>query len=274
MQIQAIIDLALKEDLGKLKDITSRAIFTENDRSKAKIIAKEIGIIAGSHLIRQIFNSIDSEVKIDLLVKDGDAVKPGQEIVIIEGKTISILEGERVVLNFLGHLSGVASKVKQFVNQLEGLNTKILDTRKTLPGLRELEKMAVKAGGGVNHRMGLYDEILIKENHIKAAGSISLAVDKVREAYNTNFVIVVESQNLDEVKEALAKKVSRILLDNMTLEMMSEAVKLVDKKLPLEASGNVTLERVKNIAETGVDFISVGSITHSVSALDLSLLII
>ncbi|MDH4129165.1 MAG: carboxylating nicotinate-nucleotide diphosphorylase [Spirochaetota bacterium] len=269
-----IIELALREDLGTLRDITSRSIFSKESISKAIIIAKEAGIIVGMDVVREVFHYINSDLRVDAFAEDGDYVTAQTELFVIEGSTISILEGERVALNILGHLSGIATTVKEYVKIIEGTGVKILDTRKTLPGLRALEKYAVLMGGGINHRMGLYDMILIKDNHIEAVGGITNAVNKVRESYSNDFFIEVEVRNIKEVDDAMKCSVDRILLDNMSLDAMREAVKLVNGKISLEASGNVNIKNVRDIAETGVNFISIGAITLSSRALDVSLKII
>ena len=271
MREKEIIHMALAEDLGKLKDITSRGIFDEKSQSRAIIIAKESGVISGIPVVADVFHALDKSLKLRPLVKDGDEVSKSTELFVIEGKTISILEGERVSLNFLGHLSGIASTVHKFVQALKGTAVRVLDTRKTTPGLRDLEKKAVRAGGGINHRMGLYDRVLIKDNHIKARGGITAAVESIRSSYGDDFFIEVEASDLAEVEEALHCQVDQILLDNMDTPSLREAVILVDKRIPLEASGNITLDNARAIAETSVDYISVGSITHSARALDLSL---
>ncbi len=272
MKIKELIEIALKEDLGKLKDITSRAVFTEQDSSKATIIAKAPGIVAGIKVVKEVFHKVDPTLEIHCLVEEGDKVEPSSKLLIIEGSTISILEGERVALNFLGHLSGIATTVQKYVATVNGTGVQILDTRKTLPGLRILEKHAVIVGGGVNHRMGLYDMILIKDNHIEAAGGISNAVERVRREYGEDFFIEVEASTIKEVEEAIRNRVDRILLDNMSVEQLKQSVELVNGEIPLEASGNVNLDTVRPIAETGVQFISIGSITLSSQSLDVSLL--
>ncbi len=270
MKIKDLIDIALNEDLNIKKDITTRSIFSNNATSKGTILAKDKGIISGIQIVKDVFHQLDNTIKIDFMLKDGDIVEHGVNIVKIEGKTIAILEGERVAINFFSHLSGISTIVRQFVNAVKGSNAKILDTRKTTPGLRKLEKYAVTVGGGINHRMGLYDKILIKDNHIKAAGGITNAVNKVREVYG-NIFIEVETAELKEVEEALRCSVSQILLDNMSISKLKESVKLVSGTIPLEASGNVNLNNVREIALTGVQYISVGSVTQSAKTLDMSM---
>jgi nicotinate-nucleotide pyrophosphorylase (carboxylating) len=247
----------LLEDTGT-EDVTTNAIVPEDHRSGASIIAKAGGIIAGNMFASQVFKTLDSEINYKELKKDGERAKNGDIIAVIEGRTRAILTGERVALNILQRLSGIATL------------TEILDTRKTTPGLREMEKYAVRMGGGYNHRENLTVMALIKENHISAAGSIKEAVIKVRE--RTKVPVEVEVKNMDELKETIRLDVDRIMLDNWDLESTREAVLFVNKKIPLEASGNMTLERVCKVAQTGVDFISVGALTHSFQALDMSLL--
>ncbi len=271
MKLDDVLEIALFEDLGKLKDITSRAIFNDDSRSNALIIAKEGGVISGIHVVTEVFRKIDPSLDVHPLVADGDLVSPFTEVFVIKGKTISILEGERVALNYLSHLSGISTTVHEYTKAVEGTGVHILDTRKTIPGLRELEKYAVVSGGGKNHRMGLYDRILIKDNHIEGAGGIPTAVESVREMYGEDFFIEVEAQTMKEVEDAIRMRVDRILLDNMTIPHLREAVRLVNGQIPLEASGNVGLDTVRSIAETGVQYISVGALTLSSKALDLSL---
>ncbi len=271
MKLDKSLENALFEDLGKLKDITSRAIFTEDSQAKAVIITKEAGIISGIHVVTEVYRKIDPSLDVHPLVTDGDPVFPFSEVFVIKGKTISILEGERVALNYLSHLSGISTTVHEYVKAVDGTGVHILDTRKTTPGLRELEKNAVVSGGGKNHRMGLYDRILIKDNHIEGAGGIPPAVELVRQTYGEDFFVEVEAQTIKEVEDAIRVKVDRILLDNMTIPQLMEAVHLVNYQIPLEASGNVNLNTVRSIAETGVQYISVGALTSSSKALDLSL---
>lgn len=275
-EIDHLIQLALKEDLNELGDVTSNLLLTSSDKGKAIIIAKQKGIIAGLPVVNQVFDKVDSRIKISNVVEEGASVNVSDIIAKINGPLRGILTAERTALNFLQRLSGIATRTSQFVEKVKGTSAKILDTRKTTPGLRVLEKYAVQVGGGANHRMGLFDMILIKENHIRAAGSLSEAVKRIKEnmlEQNVNLKIEVEARTLDDIKEALKIKVDRIMLDNMTVSQIQEAVNLVAARVELEASGGVTLENVREIAETGVDFISVGALTHSVTALDLSLLI-
>ncbi|MFQ5865647.1 MAG: carboxylating nicotinate-nucleotide diphosphorylase [bacterium] len=275
-EIDHLIQLALTEDLNDLGDVTSNLLLTSSDRGKAVIIARQKGILAGLAVLHQVFDKVDSRIKISNLVEEGASVNVSDTIVAINGPLRSILTAERTALNFLQRLSGIATMTSQFVEQVKGTKAKILDTRKTTPGLRVLEKYAVRVGGGLNHRMGLFDMILIKENHIQAAGSLAEAVKRVREnmlEQNLNLKIEVETRSLDDVDAALAAKVDRIMLDNMTLSQIQEAVNVVSGKVELEVSGGVILDTVRDIAKTGVDFISVGALTHSAKALDLSLLL-
>ncbi len=274
-EYQELISRALKEDIGS-GDITSAATVDHQHNSQATIICKQTGILAGTQVAIQVFRTVDTELQITLRHKDKDRLKAGESIMSLKGRTISILQGERVALNFLSHLSGIATLTNKFVQQVKGLHVKITDTRKTIPLWRKLQKQAVLVGGGHNHRMGLYDMVLIKENHIRAAKGISQAVAQVRIYMQQNGItadIEVETTNIDEVHEALSCKVDRIMLDNMTIPEMAEAVKLINRQVEVEASGGVNLENVRAIAATGVNFISIGALTHSAPALDVSLLI-
>lgn len=269
-EIDQLIEGFFKEDIGP-GDITTNAIFSSNDRCEARIVAKENGIIAGIGVAKRIFQKLDAEASFSHSINDGDHIESGQEILRIKALVRAVLSGERLALNLLQRMSGIATATSKYVDALKGFNTNILDTRKTAPGLRVLDKYAVLAGGGQNHRFGLYDAVLIKDNHIKSAGSIKNAVDMVRSKNGNKFKIEVETSNLDEVKEALDSEVDIIMLDNMTTSMMKEAVLVVDKKVLTEASGGITLDGIAKIADTGVDYISVGALTHSVQALDISL---
>jgi nicotinate-nucleotide pyrophosphorylase (carboxylating) len=276
-----LIDLALAEDLGEIGDITTRAISTGSRAHKMKIgsaviVAKAAGIVAGLKIAGRVFQRIYPPVDVESLAKDGEQVAPQQQVARLFGPMVSILGGERVALNFLQRLSGIATLTRRFVEAAAGAEAKILDTRKTTPGWRVLEKYAVQCGGGRNHRLGLYDMFLIKENHIAAAGSIVEAVRRCREfsrRLGRNFGLEVEAQTLREVEECLRLEVRHIMLDNMPLTEMREAVRLVAGRAKLEASGNVSLENVAAIAGTGVDYISIGALTHSAPAMDFSLLV-
>ncbi len=269
-EIDPIIEGFLKEDIGP-GDITTDAIFSSDDLCEARIIAKENGVIAGIDVAKRLFQKLDGNVSFPHSINEGDYVESGQEILRIKALVRTVLSGERLALNLLQRMSGIATATSRYVEALKGYHTKILDTRKTVPGLRILDKYAVLAGGGQNHRFGLYDAVLIKDNHINSAGSIKNAVSLVRSKYGDKFKIEVETSSLDEVKEALDSGVDIIMLDNMTTSMMKEAVLVVDGRALTEASGGITLEGLSEIAETGVDYISVGALTHSVQALDISL---
>ncbi len=269
-KIDSIIKNALNEDVGS-GDITTDTIFPPDAKCEAQIIAKEKGIIAGIPIAKRVFQKLDPEVSFSRNSNDGDRVTHGQEILRIKATVRAVLTGERLALNLLQRMSGIATATSLYVDAVKGSQTKILDTRKTAPGLRVLDKYAVLAGGAKNHRFGLYDLILIKDNHINFAGGISNAVEIVRSKYQNKFKIEVETSTLDEVKEALSAGADIIMLDNMNISMMKEAVKMINKKALTEASGGITLDTIANITETGVDYISVGAITHSSPALDISL---
>ena len=264
-----IIQLALDED-GR--DITTEAIFPEDSSLQAVMKVKADGIIAGVQVAKRVFTLVDPGIACIFEVLDGQSVIAGQKIAVISGPARGILKAERVALNFLQRMSGIATSTARYVKKLEGTKARILDTRKTSPGQRVLDKMAVRIGGGNNHRMGLFDMALIKDNHIDAAGSIKEAVDRVRKAF-PRVAIEVEARSLDDVKTLLGLKVDRIMLDNFSIKEMGQAVNLVDGRILLEASGNITLETIRAVALTGVDYISVGEITHSVKALDISMII-
>lgn len=269
--IQTLIDLAITEDIYS-GDITSEAILPQGKTQTAYLIAKADGVIAGLPLAAFIFKKIDSNIKFEALVKEGDFVNSKTKLAKVTGHYKSLLEAERIVLNFMQRLSGIATETAKYVVQTKGTKTQILDTRKTLPGFRQLDKYAVKIGGGTNHRMGLYDMVMLKENHIEVAGSITKAIAQVRKKVNQGIKIEVETKNLGEVREALNNHVDVIMLDNMTLVEMQKAVKLINGQIKVEASGNMTLNRIAEVAKTGVDFISVGALTHSVNAFDISML--
>lgn len=272
LTICKIIERALEEDLGS-GDLTTEHTVSLDASGSAVIIAKDSGIIAGLAVAGAVFQTLDNELCCSHLCEDGAAVTEGVMLMRIEGRLRPILSAERTALNFLQHLSGIATQTAAWVKELEGFPARLVDTRKTTPGLRLLEKYAVRAGGGHNHRLALDSGILVKENHIRAAGGINAAVEKVRLRAPFTLRIEVEVTNLAELKEALAAGAEIIMLDNMNIEMMREAVALTAGKALLEASGNVTLSRLKEIAATGVDYISAGALTHSSRALDLSLLV-
>ncbi|MBU1096702.1 MAG: carboxylating nicotinate-nucleotide diphosphorylase [Bacteroidetes bacterium] len=267
-----VILRALAEDIAQ-GDITSKNIIPEDKSIKAFIKTKEDGIIAGLEIAKLVFDALNENVSITANFKDGDTVKSGDIIAELSGSYRAILTGERTALNFLQRMSGIATKTNMFVNAVKPYDTKILDTRKTAPGLRLLDKMAVRLGGGVNHRVGLYDMVMIKDNHIKVAGGIKNAVNKIKQSIGTQFKIEVETSRIEEVIQAVESEVDIIMLDNMTTEIMRESVKLIAGRALTEASGNMTLERVQEVAQCGVDFISVGALTHSVEALDIGLYI-
>jgi nicotinate-nucleotide pyrophosphorylase (carboxylating) len=278
--VNQIITQALAEDLNTNGDVTSLSIFSDIDRAEAIIKVKADGVISGVTLIKPIFEAINSEVEVELKVKDGDKLSVGDEICRVKGSIIAILSGERLVLNLLQKLSGVATQTAQLVSLIEGTSAKLLDTRKTTPNLRILEKEAVIHGGAVNHRFGLFDMIMAKDTHVKAAGGPDKAVLKAREWCVKNgksFKIEVEVENLHQFEKAVLTHPDRIMLDNMSVEDMKIAVNHRNSENPLvelEASGNVTAASIRPIAESGVDFISVGAITHTVSALDIHLVLV
>lgn len=252
-------------------DITTDNIISANSISYAKLIAKEDGVIAGIPVARRTYEILNGNIKFDSLCKDGDKVKKGDIIATIEGPTREVLKGERTMLNILQRLSGIATATNKLVSLVKDYPVHVVDTRKTTPGLRYLEKYAVKVGGGQNHRFSLSDGVLIKDNHITAAGGIMNAVKLVRGNIPHTIKIEVETENLDMVNEALEAGADIIMLDNMTEEIMTEAVKLINKRALVEASGDINEERILKVAKTGVDIISVGRITHSVKSLDISL---
>ena len=269
---RAIADLishALAEDIGR-GDVTSEATVPADSVSTAVMLAKQDLVLAGIEVARDVFHYLDPAILFKTVAKDGDVIHAGTEIARLSGNTRVLLAGERVALNLLQHMSGIATLTAAYVDTIKGLKAEVLDTRKTLPGLRQLEKYAVRMGGGKNHRMGLYDMVLIKDNHIKAAGSITKAMERARRK-SGKLTIEVETGNLNEVREALASKADIIMLDNMPLDLMSEAVQIIKGQALVEASGNVTLDTIRAIAETGVDFISSGSLTHSAPAVDISM---
>jgi len=268
--IKSLIARALAEDLGH-GDITSEATITAESTSEAVILAKQHLVLAGIDVAREVFRYLDPGIQFSSFAKDGEVIRAGTELARLFGNTRALLAGERVALNLLQHLSGIATLTAAYVEKIKGLQAEVLDTRKTLPGLRLLEKYAVRMGGGRNHRFGLSDGVLIKDNHIKAVGSITLAVELARKKAHHLLKIEVETKSLDEVREALSAKADIIMLDNMPIDVMREAVKMVKGQALVEASGNVTLETVRHIAETGVNLISSGSLTHSAPAVDISM---
>jgi nicotinate-nucleotide pyrophosphorylase (carboxylating) len=266
-----LIGKAFKEDIP-FGDITTESLGLKYVEGKAKLIAKEDIILSGIELLKEAFLWQDPDTEFRFHFEDSQRVLKGQTICEMKGNLLEFLKAERVALNLLGKLSGIASYTRCFVDLVSHTNTKILDTRKTIPLYRELFKKAVVDGGGTNHRMNLSDGVLIKENHIRAAGSLSKAVQKIKT--NTDKPIEVETTTLEEVKEAVSQNVQRIMLDNMTNSMMKEALSLIPESIETEASGNMSLDRVRAVAETGVDFISIGALTHSAPTADVSLLFV
>jgi nicotinate-nucleotide pyrophosphorylase (carboxylating) len=264
------VSRAIAEDVGS-GDITAQLIPIDTEEN-AKVICRESAVLCGTAWFDEVFKQLDSKIQITWQAQDGDIIRPNQVLCELKGSTRALLTGERTALNFLQLLSGTATKTQAYVKTISGTNACLLDTRKTLPGLRQAQKYAVCCGGGTNHRLGLYDAFLIKENHIVGAGSISKAVHTAKQKF-PNFPVEVEVETLEQVKEALAASVDSLLLDNFSLSQLREAVALVNGKIKLEASGGVSLESIRAIAETGVDFISVGAITKDVRAVDLSMLL-
>lgn len=270
--IDGIIENALLEDIHT-GDITTQAVVPGKREAKARLVAKETFVLAGIHVAARVFYLLDRETVFTTRFEDGDVATKGDTIAEIKGDASLLLQGERVALNLLQRMSGVATLTARYRDAVKGARARVVDTRKTTPGLRQLEKYAVRVGGGHNHRTGLYDGILIKENHISAAGGISPAVRRAREFAPHTMRIEVETENLEQVAEAMAAGADIIMLDNMDLEMMRRAVAMVDGKALLEASGGVNLDTIADIAATGVDIISVGALTHSARAMDISMLL-
>jgi len=267
-EILTTIRAALAEDIGP-GDATTNAIIPEGSAMRGQIIAKQVGVVAGLDVARAVYRILDENVDFKAQVNEGTRVNDRQVLALVSGSARSLLTAERTALNFLGRMSGIATLTRSFVDAVAGTKAVILDTRKTAPGLRLVDKLAVLCGGGQNHRIGLYDMVLIKDNHIDHAGSITLAVQRARLGA-PGLLIEVEARNLQDVGEALQVGAERILLDNMTPESMAEAVSLTAGRAKLEASGNVTLQTVRKIAESGVDYISVGALTHSAKVFDVS----
>lgn len=268
--IKAVIDYALKEDIGN-GDITTNSLIPLELQTKATMVAKSSGVIAGVDVAEYIFRTLSPDIIWKTFVNDGDKVAKGDVILEISGSYRALLTGERLALNFMQRMSGIATMTAEYVKAVADYKTKILDTRKTVPGLRLLDKYAVMMGGGTNHRIGLYDMVLIKDNHIKIAGGITSAVTQIKKNIAHGIKIEVETTTIEEVKEALAARVDMIMLDNMSNDAMAESVKIIGSQAKVEASGNMTLERLKEVAATGVDFISIGALTHSVAAFDISM---
>jgi len=269
-EVRRIVHNALEEDIQS-GDVTTDSIIPVAATAKAEIYAKESGVIAGIEVADIVFRTLDNDVKFNPEKNDGDRVQIGDLIATVEGKYRALLTGERTALNFLQRMSGIATQTSGYCKLLKGTKTKLLDTRKTVPGLRRLDKYAVKCGGGTNHRTGLFDMVMIKDNHIKVAGGIIPAIKAVKEKHGEMYRIEVECTNIDEVNQALEGKADVIMLDNMSDEMMTEAVRIIDNRAVTEASGNITQTRLQQIAQTGVNYISSGALTHSVKALDISM---
>ena len=273
-QIEEIIDRALAEDLGK-GDVTTEALIHGDQQGTGSIVVKEEGILAGTGAAKQVFHRVDPELKVEILLEDGAGVEPGSKVAKVSGSIASILKAERVALNFLQRLSGIASETNHYVASVEGLPVRIMDTRKTTPGLRSLEKYAVRVGGGTSHRMNLSDGVLIKDNHLAALRSQGLKIKeiiaKARQNAPQRLPVEVEVKTVPEALEAVEAGADIVMLDNMNLEDMRKAVKSIHGRALIEASGGITLGNVRAVAETGVDFISIGALTHSARALDISL---
>ena len=269
VDFHACIRRALEEDIGT-GDVTTDSIVPAVARLRGRILAKQAGVVAGLEIARMVFDELSSEIDFKANYSEGSEVEAGAVLAEIRGSARALLTGERTALNFLGRMSGIATLTRQFVNAVAGTKAVILDTRKTAPGLRVTDKLAVKLGGGQNHRAGLFDMVLIKDNHIDFAGSITAAVDRVR-ASGTELEIEVEVRTLEDLKEALDLGVERVLLDNMSADLMAQALAINSGRAKLEASGNISLGNVREVAETGVDFISVGALTHSAPVFDVSL---
>jgi len=269
LDLERIALAALSEDVGA-GDLTTEATVAENATCTARLLLKEPGVVCGLPVVEAVFRALDPNLSFEPSAADGDRFEQPVDLARLGGRTRAVLTAERTALNLLGRMSGIATLTRRFVDAIEGTGVEILDTRKTTPGLRSLEKYAVRCGGGRNHRFGLDDGILVKDNHLRAAGGVRPAVEGLR-ATGTSLPIEVEAETLDDVREALAAGAEQILLDNMPPALMREAVELVGGRATLEASGGVSLETVRAIAETGVDFISVGALTHSARSLDVSL---
>ncbi len=268
--VDDLIKNAIKEDINYI-DVATDYLLDENEESEAIFIAKADGVLCGIDVAMRVFRLLDDSFTCVLHKKDGDEIKNGELIAELKGKTVRLLKGERTALNLIQHMSGIATITKECVKETVGTNATIADTRKTLPGLRSLQKYAVTCGGGRNHRYNLSDCAMLKDNHIDAKGGITPAVKALREKIGHTVKIEVETRTLDEVKEALSAGADIIMLDNMSNETMAEAVKIVDGKALLEASGNLTKERLRSVAELGVDILSIGALTHSVTAFDISM---
>lgn len=272
--IDSLIELAIREDIGD-GDHSSLSVIPLDVRGRMKLLVKQEGIIAGIDVAKMVFKRLDPNVKFEQLLNDGDDVHKGDIAFYVEGRVVTLLQSERIILNIMQRMSGIATKTNTYAKKLEGLKTKVLDTRKTTPGMRVLDKMAVKIGGGENHRMGLFDMIMLKDNHIDFAGGITKAVTMANEYLERKekkgLKIEVETRTLDDVKEALVIGVDRIMLDNFSVEATREAVAVINGAVEVESSGGITLDTLRDYAECGVDFISVGALTHQIESLDMSL---
>lgn len=271
--INKLLDLGIEEDINT-GDITTESIIPESMNAAATMTAKQDGVISGLEIVKMVYDRFQQGVVFTPYFKDGDAVKKGDVILKVEATYPTLLRGERLSLNIFQRMCGIATETAKYVKELADTHTELLDTRKTAPGLRVLDKLAVKHGGGTNHRMGLYDMAMIKDNHIKMAGGIAKAVEQVRARISEGIKIEVETTNLDEVHQAIAAGADIIMLDNMDTKTMTEAVKIIkaaDKGIKTEASGNMSIPRLKEVAATGVDYISVGALTHTVKGMDISM---
>ncbi len=274
MQIDEIVRMALEEDLGD-GDHTSLATVPESAIGEAIMFAKEVGILAGVEIAKQVFLQVDADIEIDIFIKDGSRIKPGDKVMLVKGRSRSLLSAERTALNFIQRMSGIATFTNSIVSKISGMHTKILDTRKTTACNRAVEKMAVKIGGGMNHRFGLYDMIMIKDNHVDFAGGIKNAIEATHKYLKQNkkdLKIELEVRNFDELNQAMeVGGIDRIMLDNFTPEELIKALQIIDGKYETEASGGISIDTIVDFAKTGVDFISVGALTHQIKSLDLSL---
>lgn len=270
--VDNIIKTALLEDINYC-DVTTDYLIPAEQQGKGRLVSKAEGVLCGAEVAARVFELIDSGIKIEILINDGESVKPGDELMRLEGRTASLLKGERTALNLIQHMSGIATAANEASKIVEGTNASIADTRKTLPGLRPLQKYAVMTGGAKNHRYNLSDAAMLKDNHIDAAGGITAAVTALRKRVGHMTKIEVETRNLDELREALEVGADIIMLDNMSPELMKEAVAITNGRALLEASGGITNETLRTVAESGVDIISIGALTHSVKAFDISMYI-
>lgn len=271
--VDELIDIALREDIGD-GDHTTLSCIPHDLQGRARLLVKQDGILCGVEVAKKVFKKFDPELRIDVLISDGTPIRKGDVAFTVSGRTISILQTERLILNFMQRLSGIATQTQEYVQLLEGTKTRILDTRKTTPGMRLLEKYAVRMGGGLNHRIGLYDMILIKDNHIDYAGGVTAAITKTKKylaELDKDLELVVEARTLDDIREILQFDVLRILIDNFTPEETKEAIRLINGKCQTESSGGINKETIRAYAEAGVDFVSIGALTHQIRSLDLSL---